>query len=219
MSFANALQTGLYAAIAGRDLVLLDTAAGHYDLIAGVAEHLSVSPNGRALVVSDRTLREALRQDGILGHGDPTAGPILPVLPISTALASDLPSAWIDQLVVLAAWGEMVVHFYGRDLPALINRARSKCVQGPVEDYHRLKARRLARAFYRVSPWIPFQGDCVFRAYMLLRLLQGHGIPGAQWVFAVATWPFYAHCWVQLENESLSDWSEPLGRLCPILAV
>ncbi|WP_158918681.1 lasso peptide biosynthesis B2 protein [Caulobacter sp. S45] len=70
--------------------------------------------------------------------------------------------------------------------------------------------------FLQIYPWIPFQGACLFRSLMLLLYLrrQGHD---AMWVFGVRTWPFLAHCWLQVGDVVLNDHAEGLVSFYPIL--
>jgi hypothetical protein len=76
----------------------------------------------------------------------------------------------------------------------------------------------LAQALERAYPWLPLQGVCVFRSFMLMRLLSRAGICSPRWVFGVRTWPFHAHCWVQDGDIVLTDHAESLLRYTPIFA-
>ena len=64
----------------------------------------------------------------------------------------------------------------------------------------------------------PISRRLPFRSYMLLRFLQRGGCD-ANWMIGVRTWPFEAHCWLQLEDVALDDRSERLVRFQPILAL
>ena len=77
---------------------------------------------------------------------------------------------------------------------------------------------RLARVFQRVAVWLPMPRKCLVRSFVLLRFLQRSGL-NARWVFGVRTWPFAAHCWLQLEDTVLDDLVERLAAYEPILAV
>ena len=44
-------------------------------------------------------------------------------------------------------------------------------------------------------------------------------VPAAVWVFGVRTWPFSAHCWLQIGDAVLDDDPERVGIYPPILAV
>lgn len=75
----------------------------------------------------------------------------------------------------------------------------------------------LAR-FQTLSPWLPRQGACLYRASVLLRALRYAG-QDAVWVFGVRTWPFSAHCWLQIGDQVLDDDPDRVGLYTPIMAV
>ncbi|MDP3399561.1 MAG: lasso peptide biosynthesis B2 protein, partial [Brevundimonas sp.] len=80
---------------------------------------------------------------------------------------------------------------------------------------------RLARAVAAARsamPWIPFEGECLQRAFQLRRLLAERGM-SVTWVFGVRTWPFAAHCWLQREDLVVGDTVERVSRYVPIMAV
>jgi hypothetical protein len=72
--------------------------------------------------------------------------------------------------------------------------------------------------YRRLTPWLPIDGLCLFRSHMLLRYLNALG-HGARWVFGVRTWPFRAHCWLQVGDVALDDEAERLSAYAPIMAV
>jgi hypothetical protein len=73
-------------------------------------------------------------------------------------------------------------------------------------------------AFIRLMPWAPYQGACLHRAFLLLFMLRASGAD-AIWVFGVRTWPFSAHCWLQVGDSVLDDDPERVSLYTPILAV
>lgn len=72
--------------------------------------------------------------------------------------------------------------------------------------------------FRRLTPWLPIDGLCLFRSHMLLRYLTALG-HRASWVFGVRTWPFRAHCWLQVGDVALDDEAERLSAYAPIMVV
>ena len=78
--------------------------------------------------------------------------------------------------------------------------------------------RRLVAGFHRWAYWTPAPAKCLIRSFMLLRLLRRHGLD-ARWVFAVRTWPFEAHCWLQAGATVLDDAGDRLVAYHPILVV
>lgn len=67
-----------------------------------------------------------------------------------------------------------------------------------------------------LAPWLPLDGVCLFRSGMLAAFLRelGHR---PTWVFGVRTWPFQAHCWLQVQDVALDDEAERLCAFAPIL--
>ncbi len=76
----------------------------------------------------------------------------------------------------------------------------------------------VAAEFARFRVWAPFDGACLKRSYMMLRYLRLRGHDAA-WVIGVRTWPFMAHCWLQVGEVVLDDDHERLLPYHPILAV
>ena len=78
--------------------------------------------------------------------------------------------------------------------------------------------KRRVAVFQALMPWAPFPGACLFRSYLLLRFLQRGG-DDARWVIGVRTWPFEAHCWLQIDDVALDERCERLVRFQPLLAI
>jgi hypothetical protein len=74
---------------------------------------------------------------------------------------------------------------------------------------------RLARQFERIRPLVPRTGSCLPGSLMLLAFLRGHGV-AARLVFGVQTFPFEAHCWVQVGTIVLNDTLEHVRWFTPI---
>lgn len=67
-------------------------------------------------------------------------------------------------------------------------------------------------------PFVPGQGECLYRACLLRSYLAGRGL-GSSWVFGVRTWPFAAHCWLQCGDLVLDDDPDRVALYTPILVV
>lgn len=120
-----------------------------------------------------------------------------------------LPHAAVDSLVSSVA-------FARTPFAALVETAaRRGTPGGPVADRDIALA---VGAFQAVHPWIPFEGDCLQRGYRLHHHLRRSGVP-ARWVFGVRTWPFLAHCWVQVGDRVVGDTYERVSSFTPIMAV
>lgn len=85
----------------------------------------------------------------------------------------------------------------------------------PIEE---IVVRDVVARFQHWSPWLPRQGACLYRASVLLRALRYAG-QDAVWVFGVRTWPFSAHCWLQIKDQVLDDDPDRIGLYTPIMAV
>lgn len=88
-------------------------------------------------------------------------------------------------------------------------------VDGPDGDRTPARVAEAARAFWRMAPWLPVEGECLVRSALLMRFLKQRGLE-ADWVFGVRLWPFMAHCWVQLDDLCLNDDVERLASYTPI---
>lgn len=103
---------------------------------------------------------------------------------------------------------------HGRPLKRLIEQSPSV----PLRPDDAGSAMAQARLFDRWMPWLPGQGQCVYRAYLLRACLAAQGL-GSTWIFGVRTWPFSAHCWLQIGDVLLDDDLDRVGLYTPILAV
>lgn len=72
--------------------------------------------------------------------------------------------------------------------------------------------------FRQLLPLVPWTGECLLQAEMLLRFLNAAGLD-ADWVFGVRTFPFLAHCWLQLGESCVSEAPETLTVYRPILVI
>ncbi|HEY4587100.1 MAG TPA: lasso peptide biosynthesis B2 protein [Brevundimonas sp.] len=79
------------------------------------------------------------------------------------------------------------------------------------------EAGRIVAAARAALPWIPLEGECLQKSYQLRRLLRRHGVP-VDWVFGVRTWPFGAHCWLQIGDRVVADRLERVRRYTPIMS-
>jgi len=201
-------------AACGRDLVFLDLRHGVYDLMAGAGEVAHVRSCGQALSIGDPDLETALLGRGwLLTTPSYLDAPPLPTLPTRSALTLN-DQAWGSDLWV--RWGLARLSMVGhRALPfSKLIRRRDRRMESVGED----RLSQLARGFDERLPWVPVQGDCLFRCLMLLRMMTAAERDKVKWVFAVKTWPFHAHCWLQTGDIALTDHFEPLLGFRPIFA-
>lgn len=208
-----ALKPAVYGAAIDDDLVLLDAQVGAYHCLAGAGPALR--PDGRTLAGLDPALAAALATAGLAA---PLEGPTTPrpppPRPRATALRSAYPPPTPRDLPE-AAFGhlELLRRYRGRTFAQILAAARD-----PMPTVRRQPA-PLADVLDRFQGWIPYgpvSGKCLLRSFLLLRLLrrQGHD---AMWVFGVTTWPFAAHCWLQVEDLVLDDELDRIAAYTPIM--
>ena len=210
-----ALKPAVYGAAIDDDLVLLDAELGAYHCLAGAGPALR--PDGRTLAGLDGALAAALATAGLAApfdNGPTTPRPPPPLRPRATALRSAYPPPRPPDLGE-AAFGlrELLRRYRGRTFAQILAAARD-----PMPTVRRPPA-PLADVLDRFQGWIPYapvSGKCLLRSFLLLRLLrrQGHD---AMWVFGVTTWPFAAHCWLQVEDLVLDDELDRVAAYTPIM--
>jgi len=213
----RAFDAHIFGAVHGRDLVILNIVSGEYDLYTGLADHIALSQDRRALRSADEAVLGALSDLGLFGAGTGSRARGIPDLPSSTALyRPEPPMRSRDRLWVARGWADMIGLYHGRPFRDLIDTARRRLPARGAPDLAAL--RRQAAIFDRLSVWLPFQGECLYRCFLLLRLL-GEDAAHVDWVFGVRTWPFLAHCWLQSQGMALTDDADRLVMFSPILAV
>ncbi len=212
------LQTETHLAAIGADVVVLDVARNAYYCLPGASEAVALGPDGD-LRFSSEDLARQFAAAGFLAR--PQAGPrprgLLPESPTQDlrdrAGRSPPHGAGRD---MGRAFAGMVRGYYGRPLRALVQSAAHR--RGRTGPCNAAAVADRAAAFNHLLPWVPFQGECLFRSFMLLRFLRQGG-QDATWVFGVRTWPFQAHCWLQAGDTVLDDLVDRVRPFTPILAV
>lgn len=194
----------VFAAPVGDDLVLFEAATDTYLCVRGP--------------LSEADLRDVA---GAACCG-PSAGLGAPV-PAIGAVRSEIavtpdPGAGLtlgERLQLALAVADLLVAYPRRSLWQLMRFAadrRQAAAPDPAE------VQRLAVGFEREVLWLPVSRKCVVRSFLLARLLQRCG-QGGVWVVGVRTWPFAAHCWLQLEHTALDDAPERLRAYRALFSV
>jgi hypothetical protein len=200
----------------GDDVVVLDTRTKTYFCLAAAASALRIDSYGVAF--DDAELAEEFERAGLLaetGSGVSSALVRPPDKDLSLHVAARV--RWGDVLLILAAWATMPVSYHFVRFDRVVATARrGRRAGGPTSLSQ--GAKDLVAAFERVLPWLPFQGVCLYRSFLLLRILRWRGYD-ARWVFGVRTWPFHAHCWLQVGDAALDDTADRLQSLTPIMVV
>jgi len=205
-----------YAAAFGPDIVVLDIEAGEYDLFASVAKDVRLIEAQRALSIEDAEIAATLAEAGLFGKQLSPPPRSLPKPPNRNVTLSPTHSVAVaDRLRMATAWSKMLARYHGRGFPRILATARCGGLLNQPVDRDRVVAR--ARAFDHLAPYTPFQGDCFYRCFMLLQLLDADA-HAVDWVFGIRTWPFMAHCWLQIDDVCLTDHVDKLAHFSPILA-
>lgn len=211
----------VHPALVGEDLVLLDARAGRYLCLPGARGPLGLTGNALALSPADARVAAGLlaadlatRDDAPGSRSPPPARPTRePPHNVEGRLTLG------EAFRLMASLWDVLRHYRGRDLPEILAYAgRNAAGAGPGDLDRAAETHRLVRRFEAAAIWLPVPDKCLARCFLLLRFLQRSGL-GARWVFGVRTWPFMAHCWLQLGDTALGDDPERLSAYTPILAV
>jgi len=210
-----------HLAVVGPDLVVLDVEDNAYFCLPGAVGSIR-QLDGGDVAFEDVDLAEQFAAAGFLSSplAQPQRTRRLPDRPCADLRA--LPVAAIERRAMAdmaGAFAGMLRHYYGRPFSHLIGEAaRGRLDTGAADRPPSTALTARVAAFARLLPWTPFQGECLFRSFMLLQFLRSAG-HDARWVFGVRTWPFQAHCWLQAGGTALDDAAERVAPFIPILAV
>lgn len=202
----------------GDDLVLLDVAADRYLCLPGGAS-LGLSADRRRLADCDLELGGEL-VDARLASRVPS--PIVVPATSLPAAHADLcrpgaaPLDWTDRRDLLRASFDGAWSYPRRTFADLIAYAQTRASTDTAESEPSDDMRDLVSRFHRWACWLPAPAKCLIRSFILLRHLRRYGFD-ARWVFAVRTWPFEAHCWLQCGGTILDDVPDRLHAYRPIL--
>ncbi len=204
---------GVFLAQVREDIIVLDVNADSYACLVDAAGWLSVKADG-SLEVADDATALALVAPG-LAQMDPPVRPRRVAAPPSRELT---PCPAVSTAEILRAGVRMAVAtlaFRGRPFPLLIRSAQpSRSRRLPLDS---LRLGRSVAAFRGALPWLPLEGECLQRSFQLRRLLFAHGVQ-ADWIFGVRTWPFAAHCWLQIGDMVVGDSLARVKGYTPIMA-
>lgn len=205
----------VHAAEIDDDVVLLDVAADTYYCLPGAGPAWRALRGGQATDEAS-ALATLLTESGLIGAGDDSPARLglrdLPACRIAPRPNARLRAADLRRL--LAAWLDLMLHYEHRPFAHILEFVRRPGHGRPSDDVEELA--RLCAVFDRAVVWLPVSGKCLVRSFLRLRFLQRAGHDAA-WVFGVRTWPFLAHCWLQVGDVVLDDWPERLTLYTPIL--
>lgn len=215
MSALN-LEPGVHAAVHGQDLILLDGRRGDYLCLPDAGPLVVLRPGWNSAWVKDPDLLAALQALGLAGADARLAGraPPPPAARHDTSLVDGQPGL-AARLRMAGAGLDMLCFYWRRSFRQMVRWGRALEAPRPAAP-ERLAAE--AARFRRLLPYVPFQGECLFRAFMLKAYLARAGL-GAALVIGVQTWPFQAHAWLQAGPLVLDDTVEHVRAFTPILVL
>lgn len=204
---------GVHFARVFEDVVVLDVSGDTYACLLDAAAWLDLEPTGRLLIRDEEAAKDLLTAN--LATAQPPAfpprSPRIPcgeLSPSSEPSLSDAVDAWIKLVGGTVA-------FQGKALSDLVTTASAEITSEARSKTH--VARRLS-AYRAALPLVPGEGECLQRAFLLKRFLARHRIE-ADWVFGVRTWPFGAHCWIQIGEDVVGDTLARVMNYTPIMVV
>lgn len=204
---------GVFLAQVREDIIVLNVNDDSYACLVDAAGWLTVNVDGSVRVADDATAR-ALVAPGLV-QTDPPARPRR----TPTAACRELTACpAVSAPEILRAGVRMAAAtlvFRGRPFPVLIRPAQPTRSRHSAQDLPWLG--RAVAAFRGALPWLPMEGECLQRAFQLRQLLLARGVQ-ADWVFGVRTWPFAAHCWLQIGDMVVGDTLARVKSYTPIMA-
>jgi len=212
------LRPAVHLASVGDDVVSLDVQSGDYSCLPGVGGFVPrPGPDGR-LDLAVGEIADLLLETG-LAVREAAAGVRTDLPPRASASFWRTERASItlaDQRRFARACLSATPQFWRAPfgaLMAIVQRGRLARADGSMSALE-----RDAQVFDQLAPFAPFQGECLFRAFLLLAYLRLER-RDATWVFGVRTYPFQAHCWLQVGDTVINDAVERICGYTPILAV
>jgi hypothetical protein len=217
-----ALSPGVHAAKIETDMVFLDIPSDTYACLPDVAGAVWLDDELDALHVRDTQIATELLSAGVatkvLGSSSEIPLRFQIALPRQSAVGSTaMDLAPRHAPAMAASLVDLLLRYRGRAFADLVLLARGRN-PGAGRWETTPEILDLVANFEGWIPYAPVSGKCLLRSFMLLRLLQRHGLD-ARWVFGVTTWPFQAHCWLQCGDVALDDSVDRLTEYTPILVL
>ena len=208
------LAQGVHATDVAGDLVFLAVEADAYFCLVGGGQYLSLRPDG-GVEASPAAAANDLVQAGLLDHKPsaprrraPRAARALPRLAASPTLVLAARALGANLRASRA--------IAGRPFGALLDLAGACSDEAFAPPSPSLLQH--ASRFDQIAPWLPRDGVCLMRSLQQRLYLSSLG-HSAAWVFGVRTWPFEAHCWLQVGDMVLDDTVEHVCGFSPIMVV
>ncbi len=204
----------IHVAVVEDDLVALDLETDAYFCLPDVGRYLKCEDGGRWIAAS-AAVAQGLVETGLFQTGSSDRPLILPAPAVRTSRRYEGPEGgFFSHLALARVMASEAWRIPGRPLRALIGRSPGLPLRYDRAD----DAMAEARLFDRWTPWAPGQGQCLYRACLLRAHLASRGL-GSTWIFGVRTWPFSAHCWLQVGDVLLDDDLDRVALYTPILVI
>ncbi|MNS15933.1 hypothetical protein D3C72_475730 [compost metagenome] len=201
------------------DVIVLDLESDHYDCLVDAASWLASGDDGRILV-PNQAAAAALQDARIATDTPPPPRPLRSRPEREIAVLPDPSGSEVLRALLHLAAATAI--FRGKPLLELVRFAAAPpSSSSPTASPERDAVADgdiavLVSAARHARPWVPFEGECLQRAFQLRYYLAHRGIR-TDWVFGVRTWPFSAHCWLQIGGLVVGDRLERVARYTPIM--
>lgn len=196
------------------DIIILDVDRDSYACIPDGRSWLRVDPDG-SILVDDEGRAQELQSAGLAVDHPPRHPRQNPVGPTHRLEAAS-PARWVDVVVAAQTLGRATLLFRHKGLREILAISQSWSVLARPNASSRI-GKHIA-AYDSVLPWLPGEGECLQRAFQLKYLLARRGCE-TDWVFGVRTWPFGAHCWLQVGEAVVGDSLDRVTSYAPIMVV
>jgi transglutaminase superfamily protein len=235
-----ALADHVFVCLNGEHLVLLDLKedrywaleAAHTAGLGALVDGWPVRPCDDARTVdppSPETTAalEVLQGRGLLTQGIPPgkdATPVTAIVPVRELASETDTSAgarsgsWLKFLTASAV-AKLTLRFWPFERVIRRVKRRKELLEPNASPLDAERATKLVEAFARYRVFLfSSKDECLYDSLALLEYLARHGIY-PDWVFAVQTRPFAAHCWVQHGDLVFNDTVEHVSGYTPIMVV
>ena len=209
------LSPQVHAVTIASDIVFLDVASDAYLCLADAARYLQLGADGSIDIDPPQAAKD-LTDAGLLAPERPT-GSRRAIPPIQRGREYGGAPLSLSAMRIAnnanAIAAKAIAQLPLGDILALAGGVSDSVLTAPSS-----AVVREANRFARMAPWLPRDGLCLMRSLQQRLYLARHGLSAA-WVFGVRTWPFEAHCWLQVGDVVLDDTPEHAGAYTPILVV
>lgn len=204
---------GVFFAQVQDDIVVLDLNADQYHCLIDAAASIETADSSALRARDEATALELINAG--LATLTPQVAPR--PLPPPARVELDNPAGPPSPAEILQAGAALFAASLACRGKSILDLIASDAWRARPDENTAAEAGRIVAAARAALPWIPLEGECLQRSYQLRRLLRRHGVH-VDWVFGVRTWPFGAHCWLQIGDRVVADRLERVRRYTPIMS-